>query len=281
MSILISLIQTSQNRRGELKRFVDSLLKQENIDFKIIQLIFVDQENNEDIFYPLDGLIDLKILKTKHCSLSHARNTALPFVKGEIVCFPDDDCWYEADTLDKVLCFFKSNLEYDGLSGIGLNENNILTHVFPTKAQEITRERRCAAISYTMFYRFQKNVEFNEDIGVGSPYNLGAGEETDYMLNLMEKYNYKMYYDPQIIVHHPVSFDNQNKEVSIKKRYYYSRGAGYLMRLHDFSFKYYVQSFIRPIGGICVFLLRGDLFKVKMYIYVVKGLVEGLLFKKR
>lgn len=280
MSILISLIQTSQNRRSELKRFVDSIIKQENIDLKKIQLIFVDQESNNDVFKPLEGFIDFLTIKTNHCSLSHARNLAIPYVKGKIIGFPDDDCWYESNTLEKVLSFFESHPEYDGLSGIGLNENNILTHTFPLKAQVITREKRCAAISYTMFFRFQKDVRFNENIGVGSPYKLGAGEETDYMLNLMEIYNYQMYYNPDIIVHHPASSDNSDHLRMIKKRYLYSRGAGYLMRLHKFSIKYYLRSFIRPLGGVFVYFLRCDFVMTKMYIFVIKGMVEGFFFKK-
>ena len=33
-------------------------------------------------------------------------------------------------------------------------------------------------------------------MGVGSQYNIGSGEETDYLLTLMEKHNYVVYYDP-------------------------------------------------------------------------------------
>ena len=45
----ISLIQTSQNRRAELERFVNSLNQQEGIDFSAIQFIFVDQGDNRVI----------------------------------------------------------------------------------------------------------------------------------------------------------------------------------------------------------------------------------------
>lgn len=45
---VLSLVQTSQNRREELKRFLNSLNAQEMIDFKGIQLIFVDQGDNLD-----------------------------------------------------------------------------------------------------------------------------------------------------------------------------------------------------------------------------------------
>ena len=279
--IKVSLIQTSQNRRYELKRFIVSLASQAYIDLKEVQLIFIDQEDNKDIIEPIGELVDLKIIKSSHCSLSHARNLGLPFVKGEIVGFPDDDCWYEIDTLKKVIDFFEKNKKYSGLTGKGLNENDILTHVCPIAPQEVTSEKRCAAISYTMFFRYCKDVRFNEDIGVGSPYNLGAGEETDYMLQLMEQQKFRIYYAPSIIVRHPALIDYPDKSMLLKKTYSYSRGAGYLMKLHNFSLTYYVRSFLRPLGGIIIYALKFDLYKVKKYTLVIKGLLEGFCFTKK
>ena len=56
---MLSLVQTSQNRRKELKRFLTSLNAQKGIDFKSIQLIFVDQGDNLDVFEE----INVKVLK--------------------------------------------------------------------------------------------------------------------------------------------------------------------------------------------------------------------------
>ena len=47
---MLSLVQTSQNRRQELIRFINSLNKQIGIDFSQIQLIFIDQGDNLDLF---------------------------------------------------------------------------------------------------------------------------------------------------------------------------------------------------------------------------------------
>lgn len=55
----LSLVQTSQNRHDELVRFVKSLNAQINIDFKEIQLIFIDQGNNESAFEQLNPNIEL------------------------------------------------------------------------------------------------------------------------------------------------------------------------------------------------------------------------------
>ena len=59
---MISLIQTSRNRRHELIRFVNSLNSQTNISFSNIQMIFVDQENNRDVFLDLNPKIELPSL---------------------------------------------------------------------------------------------------------------------------------------------------------------------------------------------------------------------------
>ena len=76
---MISLIQTSRNRRHELIRFVNSLNSQTNISFSNIQMIFVDQENNRDVFLDLNPKIELTYIKYHHCSLSHARNIGLRY----------------------------------------------------------------------------------------------------------------------------------------------------------------------------------------------------------
>lgn len=118
---MISLIQTSQNRKEELKRFVNSINKLKGINFSDIQLIFIDQEDNKEIFENLNSNILFTYIKYHHCSLSHARNIGLKYVKGDYVGFPDDDCWYEPDTLSRVLNYLESG-KYQGITGKGTNE---------------------------------------------------------------------------------------------------------------------------------------------------------------
>ncbi len=272
--MVISLIQTSQNRRKELTRFVRSLNQQQGIDFKDVQLIFVDQENNRDVFQELNKEVMFNYIQTSHCSLSHARNIAIPLVKGKYVAFPDDDCWYEPNTIAMALKVLDEG--YDGVSGKGTNKDGKLTSIFPDCENTITPIRRCAAISYTMFFKFNPTVKFDENMGVGSPYNLGAGEETDYMLNLIESFSYRLKYSPDIVVHHPCAEDNLvSKECLLKKAYSYARGGGYLMQKHKFPISYYAKQFVRPLGGIFFYSLKGDFYNVKKSHLLFKGRIEG------
>ncbi|MCQ2588780.1 MAG: glycosyltransferase family 2 protein, partial [Treponema sp.] len=229
-------------------------------------------------FDNLNPLIKFTYVKTEHCSLSHARNLGLPLVEGEYVCFPDDDCWYEPDTLKKALEILQDGV-YQIISGMGTNEKGIPTSIFPQNSSEITSEKRCAAISYTMFFKYMGTVFFDENMGVGSPYNLGAGEETDYMLTLMETHSYKAYYDVSLVVHHPVQTDVYGKQHMLNKFYSYSRGAGYLIKKHRFSKKYVFFQYFRPFGGIVVNLLKFRIYDAKKSYSILKGKMEGFTFR--
>ena len=278
--MMLSLVQTSQNRRQELIRFINSLNNQIGIDFSQIQLIFIDQGNNKIVFNQLNPQIKFVYLQHKPCSLSVARNYGLQYIKGKYVAFPDDDCWYEPDTLSEALKILKKG-EYDGVTGKGMNENGVLTSIFPDKSATLTRERRCGAISYTLFFKFCPDVKFDERIGVGSPYNIGAGEETDYLLTLMEQYHYKIWYDEKLIIHHPVFNPSSDETALLNKQYSYSRGAGFLMQKHQFSLKYKIRMFVRPIIGMMVYFIKGDRFNCKKSIRNVKGRWEGYHFKMK
>lgn len=276
---MLSLVQTSQNRRKELKRFLASLNSQKGIDFKDIQLIFIDQGDNKDIFEDINPSIDFMYIKSSPCSLSKARNIGLRYVKGEYVGFPDDDCWYEKDTLYRVMDYLSKG-KYQGITGKGTNENGELTSKFLATASVLTQTHSCAAISYTLFFVFKKDLFFDENMGVGSPYNIGSGEETDYLLNLMEKYHFDVYYDPSIVIHHPTNsiYDWQTIK---RKTYSYARGGGYLMQKHSFPTSYMLLQFLRPCLGLIVNLFRFDV-KASIRSYLnLKGRIEGYFWKNR
>ncbi len=275
--IRLSLIQTSQNRRKEIARFIDSLNNQININFSELQLIFVDQEDNVDLFKSLNSSIEFNYIKSKHISLSCARNIALPFVKGNFVAFPDDDCWYEPNVLNSVLSHLEGGL--DGVIGLGTDEYGVFTNSFPKDSQFLSFYNHCGAISYTIFLRYDPFISFNEDIGVGSPYKLSSGEETDYILHFMKrKRNFKIFFDNTIIIHHPLAksdyFENE-----IKKMYYYSRGEGYLMKIHNYPAVILLSKFFRPLLGMFLNLLLFKLPRVKRSYNILKGRIEGYNYK--
>ena len=251
--------------------------KQNGIDFSQVQLIFVDQEDNRDVFDRLDNNIEFTYIKYRHCSLSHARNIALKYVKSKYVCFPDDDCWYEPDTLNQVLKCLGTNI--DGVVAKGIDEYGRLTNIFPNKKKMLTKYDRCGAISYTIFVRFDRSILFDEMLGVGSPYGLGAGEETDYILRLMEEKRFTFEYNPYVIVHHPFFAPTINKK-TLDKIKSYSRGNGYLLKKHRFPITYVLEQFVRPILGSIFYLLKGNILRSRHSMNVFKGRIQGYFYKR-
>ncbi len=272
----ISLIQTSQNRKDELARFVKSLNAQVGIDFGRLQLVFVDQEDNAEVYDELDKRIDFTYIKHEHCSLSCARNIGLRYATGDYVGFPDDDCWYETDVLKRVFAHFA-----DGHAGVvarGEDESGKPTNDFPQNAQRLTLYNHCGAISYTIFLKRVASVTFDENIGVGSPYRLSSGEETDYLLNVMRAAGTMVYYDPHIIVHHPAS-GNGNFRNDETKQYEYARGWGYVLRKHKYPVSIVLKSFVRPLGGSLLSLFQFNVAKAKHSFLLLRGRLEGYFYK--
>ena len=275
---MISLVQTSRNRRFELKRFLDTLNAQVGIDFKDIQLIFIDQGDNRDIFREINSEIDFEYIKTAPCSLSKARNIGLKYVKGEYVGFPDDDCWYEPDTLSKVFSLLHS--KYDGVVCYGSDENNNPTNSFAQYSQKISKYNHCGAISYTIFLKFIKELSFDENLGVGSSHKFLSGEETDYLIKFLEKSSSDVFYSRDICVHHPLAksdyFDSETK-----KAYYYARGRGYLLRKHSYPFILIFKALCRPVGGIILYTICLKIAKANRSWNILKGRFEGYIDSKR
>lgn len=271
--IVLTLIQTSQNRFDDVKRFVDSLNRQENLLFSSIQYIFLDQGDNKNAFKNLNKAIDFKYISISPCSLSHARNLGLKHVKGKFIGFPDDDCWYESNTLSLIIDRLK---EYDGVSAKGLDERGNLTNNFPHKGTFIiSRYHHYGAISYTIFLRFFPNVYFDENIGVGSSYGLHSGEETDYIIQVQNIATKQMIYDSSIIVHHPLNGLGNYCDLK-RKTYFYARGHGYIMRKNNYPFIHILLSLVRPIVGVCLYFFVFKFARSIQSYLLLKGRIEGL-----
>ena len=99
----VSLILPTLNRTDDLAVFLDSLLEQTYKDF---ELIVVDQNEGNEVFEIVKDYEEdfkIKYVKSDEKGLSLNRNRGLILMKGEIVGFPDDDCEYSPDTLEKVV----------------------------------------------------------------------------------------------------------------------------------------------------------------------------------
>ena len=96
---------------------------------------------------------------------------------------------------------------------------------------------------------------FDENIGVGSPYRLSSGEETDFLIRSIRKLGNNILYDNHIIVHHPKNKCGNFINTEIKQ-YEYARGWGYLLRKYRYPLREYIKSFLRVVINVLTNLKR-------------------------
>ncbi|HZC29124.1 MAG TPA: glycosyltransferase family A protein, partial [Gaiellaceae bacterium] len=105
------LVVATVGRTEEPARLLASLERQ---TYRRFRVLLVDQ-NPDERLEPLTrpGVERLSAA----AGLSRARNVALARVAAEVVAFPDDDCVYPDDLLERVARRFAAERSLDGLTG--------------------------------------------------------------------------------------------------------------------------------------------------------------------
>lgn len=280
----ISLIMTGSERHVELARFFDSLPKEPPVkDF--LELVFVNQG---DFKPPRSDLLSREILfkevRTGRLPLSKARNLGLAVATGDVIGFPDDDCWYAPELLQNVASYFDRHPRVDAIS----------TNVFDPATQRAYGGRPVGLdceinfgnlfqlpISVGIFVRRKAfdaaGFFFDEQLGAGT--RLGSGEETDLVYRLLRTGS-RIEYLGTLQVYHPVP---EYQESDVTKYYKYGLGFGYLngaiVRDGEYRvIKHLCYVIWRSIGGAVFNVHRG----VQRQIYlnrlfgVCRGFMQGL-----
>ena len=251
-----SLIMPTINVTIELKLFLDSLKKQ---TYKNFELIVVDQNKDTrayEIIKLYEEYFEIKYMKNNEVGLSVNRNKGLFMMSGDIVAFPDDDCEYSPDSLEKVVKYFEKNKDKKIYSCRTLEKGKDYgTGVMLDYSTEITKDNVAETVkSITFFvnYTFEDLELFDEDLGVGAYF--GSGEETDYVLRLLHK-GYKGDYYHEDIIFHPAKKGNYEDLERAKK---YALGYGALVKkevIERKNWKYlikFIKKLMRNIGGMLV-----------------------------
>lgn len=270
----VSLILPTLNRTDDIVLFLDSLVSQ---TYKNFELIVVDQNKGDEIKKITDEYnekIKIKYIKSDVLGISINRNKGLFHREGEIIGFPDDDCTYEHDTLEKVVNYLKDKpgniyscrtLEKGKKCGTGV----MLENDDEVKISNI--ENTVKSITFFVNISNDDVYLFDNKLGVGSIF--GSGEETDYVLNLLHK-GYKGRYFANDIIYHPSKKGNYE---DLKRAYNYARGYGALCKKEIVYRKNYLYIFkflskiIKSIGG-CIISKHG-----KYYGEVLRGRISGFL----
>lgn len=250
----ISLVMPTINVRDELILFLESL---KNQTYKNYELIIIDQNDDDRVYETITqyyDYININYIKSDVVGISKNRNKGLVNITGDIVGFPDDDCEYEIDTLEKVINYFNNNKNKRIYSCRTLERGkNYGTGVMQEYNSKITinnAEDTVKSITFFVNYTLEGIELFDENLGVGAKF--GSGEETDYILRLLHR-GFDGNYFANEIIYHPAKKGNYDDLERAKK---YALGYGALVKKEVcvrknkmYIFKF-LKKLIRNIGGI-------------------------------
>ncbi|CAK7051924.1 MAG: hypothetical protein DELT_01081 [Desulfovibrio sp.] len=241
-----SLVIATVGRKRELERLLESLSVQRE---KPGQVILVDQNSLgylEEVVEPFLNVLPLTVLHTEPKGVSAARNLGLQHATGDIIAFPDDDCWYFPDTLERVASHFARFPELAGLvvswaeqpSSSGLQEGLELV----TRVNAFQK-----AGTLVQFYRKEAlaGVAYDPLLGPGTGLPYGCGEDTDFLLQVLEK-GYAVKRTTEVLVGHPEP-DIHDRELD-SKIYAYAQGRMFLLRKHNFPLWFKLLNIVYPLG---------------------------------
>jgi glycosyltransferase involved in cell wall biosynthesis len=247
----VSLILATVGRTHEIGRLLATLGEQVDQNF---ELIVVDQNSDERLRPYIDEARSLGI-QVQHCrreekNLSAARNFGMSKASGQIVAFPDDDCWYEADTIRGVRSALLDNSDWDAL--VVQWEEQVISRGNPITAGKLLltdwrKFRGGDASSISLFFRtdmLRSMGGFDERLGVGQWY--GAGEETDLIIRLLTD-NWTVTRWPGAKVHHKYSdIDGERTVGTCRSTIRRARGTGAIYAKHRLGLATVLRGLVVP-----------------------------------
>lgn len=268
-----TLIMATIERTQEISRFLAKLDAQTHQDF---ELIVVDQNPDDrliEVFKPYQGKFPIVHLRSTK-GVSRARNVGIKAAKGEIIAFPDDDCWYPENLLEKVRDRLNEHPNWDALS-VTTAESNYWDKNSGIVNQFNVWKR---VIEYSIFLRRDlvlKVGNLDEVLGVGSGTPYWAGEITDYMLRTL-KAGYCVYYEPSLEVHHPGPIQiKPSSGFSVTKSYHYAMGKGRVLRKSNTPIWFFGYQCGKPLVNLMLGLIQQNPEKQQMSLAVFQGIVKG------
>lgn len=251
----ISLIVATLNRTDELARFVRSLNPPNGC---LIDLILVDQNRDDRIEKLLTTLslpasISVQHLRFTQNNQSLARNYGLARARHDLIAFPDDDCWYEPDTLMQVINLFQAQTQTAVIIGRWVEHTDAVPdRVTSVPIQAILNFRSVPTSAIVLFFRrtaLPAANPFDARFGAYKEHGgyFGCGEETDLMMTIGRQ-GYSILFAPQVRIHHRYSlrrFGSLRQQFSFVR--HRARGTGGLYAKHRSTRYVVVRGLVSPL----------------------------------
>lgn len=230
--MIFSLILATYGRSDEIENLFHSLTLQ-TLDTDTFEIIVVDQNDKIDLSEIISSYserLTISHIKSSRKGLSLNRNIGLKLAKGNYICFPDDDCTYYPDTLEKALFHLKEK-NVTAVFGAILDRDTgeDIIRNWPTKNKKITRHNFFNLYSSITIFTKKNEVQFNEALGVGCYF--GSYEDSEYVYNLVRKAGECFYFKDIQVWHPKIGIQHFSKEKNIS----YGLGFGAFCSIHKFD----------------------------------------------
>ena len=225
------LVVATVGRVDELGRLLRSFEAQTHRNFRVL-LVDQNEDGRLDGVLAEHGLLRIERLRSEP-GLSRARNVALAHLGADAIAFPDDDCVYPPDLLERVAA------RLEGLDGVTGREP-----WWPAQAALLTRDNLWnRSISFAIFLRrsvVERVGQFDEGLGLPSR----SGEETDYLIRALDA-GARIAYDPTLVVDHPHKAADLSA-VGARD----GASLGYILRKHRYPRSTVTRMLVRPAAGV-------------------------------
>jgi glucosyl-dolichyl phosphate glucuronosyltransferase len=265
----ISIVICSYNRADFIIQALESLFRQ-TLDKNLFQVVVVDNNSIDNTGELVQEYIndhpgfDLTYLTESRQGASFARNTGAAFSRAPLLCFMDDDAMAEEHYLERIIGFFKTHHDAGGLGG------RIIPRYIPSKPKWMSYHVSSLVGNFdyssepTVFapgkYPLESNMVvrkddfdaikgFNTDLpGVKGTLRIG-GEGKDLFLRL-QSMDRKIYYDPEVIVHHVVEVKKLTPEYMYRVASGIGRGESVRTKaISQWTFIKKILEYIYKLGG--------------------------------
>jgi glycosyltransferase involved in cell wall biosynthesis len=268
------LVVATLGRIEELDRLLQSLAEQTHQAFRVL---LVDQNDDDRLGAVLQQHPSLDVIRLQsRPGLSRARNAALRHVRAELVAFPDDDCRFPRDLLERIAQRFAGRPELDGLTGRAEDEEGGWARSWSSVEATLTRDNLWnRAISFTIFLRrpvVEQVGSFDEQLGLGSGRPWSSGEEIDYLVRAVDA-GARIEFDPTIVVIHETKELSRNALRSVGARD--GASIGYILRKHRYPVRMLGSMLVRPVGGLLRALAVRDGGRARFHLATLGGRVRG------
>lgn len=274
----VSLIISSKGRYSEIHKLLASLAQQTMRDMEVI---VVDQNDDDRLSSILEGhpfpIRHVRMPQTT--GVSCGRNIGLGQASAPLVIFPDDDCWYPSDFLERAVATMDA-MCLDALTGRPTDEaGNPIQGRFERSSRYIDKGNVWTTqIEWLSIWRRERLIDlggFDEAVGVGAKSPWQSAEGQDLMLRLLASGG-TAWFDATL-VGHDAGVDPKSADAGLRRKARsYGRGMGFVIQKHRLGAVVAANFLIRPIAGALLAFVRGRINLARYYLATFLGRVEGL-----